>query len=72
MATKASLLTKRWNADNTISLLSRGKVVLSRVDSRSAEAFAEGWFGDKKPRWGRQQFRWSKEQNKQVSDLLKS
>lgn len=52
-------LTKRYNADNTLSILCRGRVVEKfPLGCHSyADAFAKGWFGDEPIRWGRPQFR---------------
>jgi hypothetical protein len=59
MARKPVSLTKRYNADNSLSILARGRV-LTRIrlgHHDSAEAFAQGWFGDHPIKWGRPQFR---------------
>lgn len=52
-------LVKRYNADNTLSILARGRVQirLQLGDHSAAEHFARGWFGEHPIRWGRAQFR---------------
>jgi hypothetical protein len=52
------LLTKRYNADQTLTILCRGRVVIKfgLGDHRRADDFAKGWFGDDPIRWGKTQF----------------
>jgi hypothetical protein len=52
-------LTKRYNADNTLSVLARGRVVLKcKLGWHSdADTFAIGWYGDNPVVWNRPQFR---------------
>ncbi len=56
---KKSLLTKRFNADNSLSLLSGGRVQVRFELGRhsNADDFAKGWYGDEEVRWGVPQFR---------------
>lgn len=51
--TKTPCLTKRYNADKSVSLYCNGRVVLSRQrDQRSIDAFCIGWFGtDDRTAW---------------------
>lgn len=51
-------LTKRYNVDNSISLICRGRVI-HRGNKESIENFAIGFFGGKAPCWGRPQFKFS-------------
>lgn len=59
---KPSALTRRYNGDNTLSLLCRGRVVIKFKlgNHGDAEHFAAGWFGEHEQKWGRPQFRLSK------------
>ena len=50
--TKAPALTRRWNLDGSISLLSSGRVVFRHRDMDALRSFALGWFGDRPQRWG--------------------
>jgi hypothetical protein len=54
--TKAPTLTRRWNLDGSISLLSGGRVVFRHQDLNALKAYAKGWFGDCPERWGRSIF----------------
>lgn len=50
-------LTKRWNKNGTISLLARGKVVFTAKRFDHAEAFIQGWYGNRTIVFNRSQFR---------------
>jgi len=56
---KPKTLVRRYNADGTLSLLYRGRVVRKfKLGFHSdAELFAKGWFRDGPQAWGRSQFR---------------
>lgn len=59
MPRKPAVLVKRYNADNSLSILAHGRVHtrLELGHHSAADAFAKGWFGDHPVRWGRAQFR---------------
>jgi hypothetical protein len=59
MSKRPAVLVKRYNANQTLSILARGRVQITFKlgDHSSADHFAKGWFGDHPVRWGRAQFR---------------
>jgi len=56
---KPITLTRRYNADGSLSLCARGRVQIRLPLGRhsDAEIFAIGWFGEGQPqKWGRARF----------------
>ncbi|UUV43260.1 hypothetical protein RCCWILLIS_88 [Rhodobacter phage RcCWillis] len=63
MARKPAKLSKRWNADGSITLYCRGRKVERFTGSSASESvkhFAAGWYGDHPIRWGKSKFAKSK------------
>lgn len=66
MSLKPPKLSKRWNADGSITLYCRGSKVERFTGSNASEsvkAFAAGWYGDYPIRWGKSKFANSKKGN---------
>lgn len=50
------LLSKKYNKNGTISLIASGKVVFKAKEYWQAEAFIDGWYGDRPKVFNRTKF----------------